>query len=292
MSRIFRVLTVVLLTLPSLAPRGYAADPPPAGQRVFTCGHSFHFFVPKLLNAISQSAGIADHVQVGVSSIGGSTVLQHWDVPDEKNLVKPALRDGKIDVLTLSPIWLPDEGIEKFVALAVSGNPNVRVTVQEFWLPNDEYVPVYPLDSKKKVDHDAATVESLHTAYDAYFADVDKAVVALNTKFGKPVVRVVPVGQAVLALRERIIAGTVPGLTKQSELFTDSWGHPTLPIKMLSAYCHYATIYGRSPVGVPMIKILANAEPAAWRDPKLDALLQQLAWDAVTRHPLSGVKAD
>ena len=44
-----------------------------------------------------------------------------------------------MDVLTLSPIYLPDDGIEKFVNLAVKHNPKVRVFVQENWLPCDIY---------------------------------------------------------------------------------------------------------------------------------------------------------
>ena len=56
--------------------------PVPKGQRVFTCGHSFHVFVYPLLAEIAKSAGIRDHVGVGMSSIGGSRVIQHWDVPE------------------------------------------------------------------------------------------------------------------------------------------------------------------------------------------------------------------
>src|ERR1051325_6419622 len=128
-------------------------EPISRGQRVFTCGHSFHFWVADILSEVARAAGIPDHQVVGVSVIGGSRVIQHWDVPEENNEARKALRAGTVDVLTLSPIWLPDEGIEKFAKLAVEHNPNVRVTVQEFWLPNDEYVPVYPLQTSKTVDH-------------------------------------------------------------------------------------------------------------------------------------------
>ena len=61
-----------------------------------------------------------------------------------------------------------------------------------------------------------------------------------------------PVGQAVIALREKIIAGQAPGLKTQWELFRDSWGHPAPPLQALAAYCHFAVIYRRSPVGLPM----------------------------------------
>ena len=98
----------------------------------------------------------------------------------------------------------------------------------------------------------------------------------------------VPAGQAVVALREKVVAGKAHGLAKQSELFRDSWGHPTQPVQVLATYCHFAVIYRRSPVGLPLPSILAKNP--AWDD-KLNRLLQELAWDAVCKHPMSGVRA-
>ena len=250
------------------------------GLRVFTCGHSFHVWVVPLLSEMAKNAGIVDHQIAGVSSIGGSRVLKHWDVPDEKNKAKQVLLAGNADVLTLSPIWLPDEGIEKFATIAVQGNPSIRITVQKYWLPNDEYVPVYPLETKKQVDHNATTIPALRKAQDQYDHDVDEHILAINTKLGTNALVTVPVGQAVVALREKIIAGEAPGLKMQSELFRDNWGHPTQPIQVLAAYCHYAVIYQRSPVGLPLPSILTRNP--AWDD-NLNRLLQELAWAAVTK---------
>jgi hypothetical protein len=262
---------------------------PPGGQRVFSCGHSFHYFVPPILSDMAKAAGIKDHVQVGLSSIGGSRVIQHWNVPQEKNKARAALRDGKVDVLTLSPIHLPDEGIDKFAALAVENNPKVRVTVQEFWLPFDIYDTTFKL-RPKKVDHNAPTGAELRKLHEPYFKSMDEHVRALNKKFGKRVVFVVPVGQAVIALREKIIAGQAPGLITQEDLFTDAIGHAKAPLQALVAYCHFAVIYRRSPVGLPMPAVLKRANNPEGE--KLNRLLQELAWDAVTHHPLSGVQAE
>jgi hypothetical protein len=120
---------------------------------------------------------------------------------------------------------------------------------------------------------------------------MDDHVRALNKKFGKEALFVVPVGQAVIALRERIIAGRAPGLKTQEDLFTDAIGHPKPPLQALVAYCHFAVIYRRSPVGLPLPAVLAKAGNPREND-KLNRLLQELAWDAATHHPLSGVKAD
>lgn len=129
-------------------------------------------------------------------------------------------------------------------------------------------------------------------------------------------VLVVPVGQAALALREEIAAGQVPGLKMQWDLFRDPWGHPQPPLAVLSGYCHFAVIYRRSPVGLPVPKELqtyrriisdvglrkpgwrpspeemAKAERLAKKETEdLNRLLQELAWDAVREHPPSGVNA-
>ena len=85
---------------------------------------------------------------------------------------------------------------------------------------------------------------------------------------------------------QKIVAGEVPGLSKQWDLFRDMWGHPQPPLQILDAYCHYAVIYGRNPAGLAAPSVIAKLPEAD----KLNALLQKLAWDAVTAHPLSGVK--
>jgi hypothetical protein len=259
------------------------------GLRVFTCGHSFHVFVPSLLRTMAKDAGIKGHEMAGLSAIGGSRVIQHWNVADDKFKSKAALTTGKVDVLTLSPIHLPDDGIEKFATLASKHNPNVRVTVQEFWLPFDIYDPTFT-KRPKEVDHNAPTVADLKKLHEPYFKGMDEHVRSLNKKLGKEVLYVVPVGQAVIALRGKIIAGEASGLTKQSELFTDPLGHASAPLMALAGYCHYAVIYRRSPVGLPIPAGLQRKKPPF--DDKLNRLLQELAWDAVTHHPLSGVKAE
>jgi hypothetical protein len=97
----------------------------------------------------------------------------------------------------------------------------------------------------------------------------------------------VPVSNAVFALRERIAEGRAPGLARQTDLFSDNLGHPRPPLAVLVTYCHFAAIYGRSPVGLPVPAALKeNPEAEA-----LNRLLQQLAWEAVTAHPLSGVRS-
>jgi hypothetical protein len=324
------------------------------GQRVYFSGHSFHYFMPPILADIAKKAEIKDHTQLGLSSIGGSRVYQHWAPPqtatpkDAAEIVLPAnvikvastarfpksgeitvltdegksviaytgktgntftgctggkgklgaakgvtavsneaqveLKAGKVDVFTMAPIYLPDDGIEKFVKLGLENNPKMRLFVQENWLPWDHYDEAFKAPPGK-VDHDAPTAESLRKLHAPYFKAFDEHVADLNKKYQTKAVHIAPIGQAVIALREKILAGQAPGLKVQNDLFTDPIGHAKPPLQALVAYCYYALIYEKSPVGLPAPGIIAKANESE----KLNRLLQEIAWEAVTAHPLSGV---
>jgi hypothetical protein len=267
---------------------GKLAEPITKGQRVFTCGHSFHVWVPAIVADLCKKANIPGHVQLGVSSIGGSRVIQHWNIAEDKNQAKKALETGKVDVLTLSPIFLPDPGIENFTRLALEHNKDIRILVQPIWLRWDIYEPT--TKRPKKVDHDAITGAELRKRHEPYFQVMNEYIRELNGKLGKTVLYVVPAAQAIIALREKIIAGQAPGLKTQEDLFSDELGHGKPPLQALVGYCNFAVMYRRSPVGLPVPEILKRAKLGD-QEGNLNRLLQELAWEAVTQHPLSGVRA-
>jgi len=277
------ILGTLFVNLSSIA----AESVPPAGQRVFVCAHSFMIYTAKLLPPMAEAAGIA-HVNAGQQMIGGSRVIQHWDLPEEKNRAKAALRESKVDVLTLSPnALMPDPGIDHFTKLGLEKNPTLRVLVQASW-PTREGTSGQSFTNESR---NAATIASLRAQRDAHrsawLVNLEAQVRTLNTTVGRTAVFLVPVSDAVYALREKIAEGQVPGLTKQTDLFRDDLGHPHPPLAVLVTYCHLAAIYGRSPVGLPVPASLKDLPQAD----SLNRLLQQLAWDAVTAHPLSGVHA-
>jgi hypothetical protein len=140
-------------------------------------------------------------------------------------------------------------------------------------------------------DRTVFDLKKLQDEHAKYFRDMDEHVKALNEKYGgKPALFVAPVGQAVLALRQKIADGAAPGLTQQTDLFTDAIGHAKPPLAVLVGYCYYAQIYGRSPAGLPVPAALKGVGDEA-TVAKLNQLLQEIAWTTVTEHPLSGVKA-
>ncbi len=295
LSGLWLAICIATLPLSTVAaadkPAAESTDAITAGLRVVSIGHSFHVWVPGIVADLAKKAEIPGHVQLGVSSIGGSRVIQHWELPEGKQVAQTALKKGDVDVLTMSPIFLPDPGIENFTTLALEHNPKIRVIVQPIWLRWDIYEPT--TKRPEKVDHNAITGEELRQRHADHFEKMDAHIRALNDKYresaGRQVMFIAPAPHALIALREKIIAGKAPGLTQQEALFTDPLGHGTAPLKTLVAYVNYATIYRRSPVGLPVLDALKQAKLGADEEP-LNRLLQELAWDAVVNHPLSGVQ--
>lgn len=287
---------ICTIALAADAPKAQAVEAPKAqpagaitrGQRIFMTGHSFHMPMRPLIPELAKLAGIEGQEMVGVQGLGGSRVIQIWDIPDEKNNAKAALTAGKVDVFTTSPHRKhPDPGLDNFVELGLKHNHDLRVLAQLSWLPYDNDAVKGP--GPKPEERDAMTAEKLLEIHAKYYEDFAAQLRAINDKHGRPVIFSVPVSRAVIALREKARLGQAPGIAKQSELFNDGIGHTGPVITALNAYCHFAVIYRRSPVGLGVPNAL-NKVPEEHRA-NLNRLLQELAWEAVTGDPLSGVTA-
>ncbi len=255
---------------------------PPPGLRVFYTGHSFHMFVPPRVEQLVKSAGIEGHKLVGVQGLGGSRVIQHWDLADEKNKAKPALTSGEVDVFTMAAhLQIPDEGIAKFAELGLAHNPNLRLLVQASWYPFDGPPPDRRITNNAQ--RDEAKVADLQAAIDDWRKKLEAQADQLNKQHGKTAVFIVPVGDAVVKLRGLVIEGKYPGVMKQSELFTDPIGHGGPHIQALASYCNFAAIYRTSPVGLKMT--------AQGVDDAQQEILQKIAWETVSTYPHAGLPA-
>ncbi|MCO6456314.1 MAG: hypothetical protein J5I93_13530 [Pirellulaceae bacterium] len=253
---------------------------PPAGLRVFYTGHSFHMFVPPRVEQLVKSAGIEGHKLAGTQGIGGSRVIQHWDLADDRNKAKPALASGQVDVFTMAAhLTVPDEGISKFTELGLSHNPRLRLLVQASWYPFD--VPAPEKRIRDNALRDNLTIDELQAAVDEWRTRLEGQVDELNKRHDRQALFIVPVGDAVVRLRKLVVEGKFPGVARQSELFTDPIGHAGPHVQWLAAYCNFAAIYRSSPVG---LKVDFRGVNEAQH-----AILQELAWDTVSKYPHSGV---
>ena len=272
----------LVVTLAQLLVSSATAAELPAGLRVFYTGHSFHMFVPPQIDVMVKAAGIQGHRQVGVQGIGGSRVIQHWDLADEKNKAKPALTSGDVDVFTMAAhLAIPDEGIANFTELGLKHNPNLKLLVQASWFPFD--VAAADKKIRENSQRDAMKIADLQAAVDEWRVKLEAQVDFLNKQHERKAVFIVPVGDAVVKLREKVVAGTFPGVKTQSELFTDPIGHAGPHVQALASYCNYVAIYRISPVGLKI--------PGKSISPEQHEILQKLAWDTVSGYSHSGMVA-
>ena len=174
------------------------------------------------LDETAKAAHIPGHKIAGTQMIGGSTVSQHWNLPDDKDKARKALRTGEIDVLTLSPhLLMPDPAIDKFTALLLEHNPKGRVTVQASWfLDGPGGLKVTP------EERDAADPSAFRKSWafvgDKFREQVRSINETYAAKMHRSVAFLVPSGEAVIRLRERVAKGEVPGIARQSALFRDA----------------------------------------------------------------------
>jgi hypothetical protein len=244
-------------------PQGKFAAPIDKGQHVLIMGNSFQVFVDHHLSVMAASAGIKGHVRGG-----------------------DPLAAVKVDVVATNP-WFriherADKGLDDLTERALKHNPDIRILAQVGWLPYDD--PIFPMPEKgrEKTNWNLRSIKDVRSLHAGYFKNATDQVQAINKRHGKQIVYIVPVAQAVIALREKVTAGEVAGLRSQDDLFADSIGHARPPVELLNAYCHFAVVYRRTPVGL---------EIKGAKDADLHRLLQELAWDAVVKEPLSGVRA-
>ncbi|MCL4068722.1 hypothetical protein M3484_19325 [Pseudomonas sp. GX19020] len=104
---------------------------------------------------------------------------------------------------------------------------------------------------------------------------------------GTGTIHVIPGGQVMAAAVRAAEAGELPGLRGVEDFLSDDI-HFNDTGAWLMAVAHYAVIYGRSPVGLPVAVSRAdgsriNIDPVAARR------MQEIAWDVVTAYPPSGV---
>jgi len=311
---------VALATAMAVSGVASAAPPPPGapikgGQKIVMATHSFNVFIgptrnprdpafiptPGPLAALAAERGKAGHETLAVQMIGGSTPMQHWkqgDGDDARNIAKTALAKGGVTVFTMSPNQImPEPAIDLFGDLVIKTNPDARIMVQNSWSSWDGTGSTPAVggtgnDAFKAEDHNKATASdldrwmaALETPNTGYLVKMRAQLNGINQRAGRQITYVVPSASAVYQFRKQILAGKVPGVTTQGEIFRDGIGHPNPPLANLVTYVWYAAMYRESPVGLKAL-VKADDSTSAARE----KLLQEIAWNAVVAEPMSGVK--
>lgn len=273
---------------------GLSAPDTPLG--VFHLGHSL---VGRDMPAMLAQLAPDGHEYA--SQLGWGTPLRsHWypDVPingfeaenDHPNFAPAheALAQGGFDAVVLTEmVELKDalkyhdsaEYLINWAQLAREGNPDVRLYLYETWHNTDD-----PAGWLARIDDD----------FDALWLNRLALIAALQ--IDAPIY-VVPGGQ-VLAHVVRAVeaAGGIGNIKDRDALFarTSDGEVDTIHLNDLGAYLialtHYATLYHRSPVGLPRALLRADGEAAQAPDAEAAALMQKIVWQEVQRTSIySGV---
>ena len=200
------LLALVPVMLLCAASLGGAEEHP---ARTFYTGHSFAGAGPVWLGILARQANLAGYENLGRQALGGSRVADHWKLAEERNEAKKSLLKGGMDVLTLSPnMQLPDEGIDLFVDLALMHNPKIRVLVQGSWMTWDGLGK----DGLKNIERDGRPVSEIRERTARHMEEIRAQLRATNARVGREICTLIPVGTAVVRLRELVADGKLPAL--------------------------------------------------------------------------------
>lgn len=290
------ISSLYLFTAQGLADE-HKASKPPAGLRVaYTLMSN-----GAEMEAIVKASKIMGHKQMNAPYFG----TWHGFVRGGKDGIMPKaqelLRKGDIDVLTgASWTWFPnletwqkhvglDSALAGVAELGLENNPNFRICWRAFLRPvtikKDKVVLPDFAQSRKAMEKETKEMEA--------HADL------VNKKHGKRVLLIVPHAQAGLALVDLVAAGKFPGMTDPTELWMKEEAYNMnihRHLRALAAYCDFVATYGISPEGLrPSYKGLTYRSKGGTDHSmegitdEQEAILQRIAWEAVSKYPYAGV---
>lgn len=257
-------------------------SPPPSGARsaanIFYLGHSLlGWDAPTMLGQFAEATDLTYRFDAAIGI--GANLSWQWQHPERAEGDNPAtaLNARPYDVLVLTeavPIRDQVQGANSvenalnFMNLAYAQNPNVQVYLYETW-------------EHRNSDGWRQGIREVRTFY-------DRIVDGVNARFEGRDMLLIPGGQAIGALVDAIRAGDVPGVRNEGSLFVDDI-HLT-PLGWYFIACvHYAAIFQRSPVGVPVRTMNRFETPFDPPPEGAAAVMQQIAWDVVSGEARSGV---
>lgn len=250
----------------------------PVATRILYTGHSFAGAAPAWLGVLAQQAGIEGYENLGRQALGGSRVIDHWKLVDERNLAKSTLAKSGVDVLTLSPnMQMPDEGIDRFVEMALKHNPDIRVLVQGSWMTWDGLGKGGITNAQR----DTRPVSEIRERTMKHMSEISNQLTAINERAGREVCTLIPVGMGVVRLRELLAEGGLPGFTRPSQLFSDNIGHAHPAVLHLCCYMYYAAVFQRDPRGLRGLGNNGWTKQYGTPPPELTAILRSVAWETM-----------
>lgn len=282
--------------------------------KVFWVGHSLLSGIPDVVSALVTASPEGLRMDWKEQNIPGAPLHFQWTEPerDGKFQYEPrfqarydkALAAGDVDTVVLTDSvprggsWQENETYEqlvKFAEYAWSKNAKTRIFYYETWscldtgteqgCEWDTHSPTRKLKWLERVEADKAMWRRIVARANAKLAE------APDAKPGREI-RMLPGGPALAAAVREAEAGKLPGLQGIDDFF-----HDRIHANALGTYIvgcvHYATVTGRSPVGLPYrIKERWGRDwwTREWRkdsppDERAIRRVQEIAWETVRAEP-------
>lgn len=279
-------------------PGGGALNPVQSSMHI---GNSLTDTINDLLPTLAADGGIAlDYNRYTIPGAGtwlyDTNPTGGFGVPD----VQEALRTRPFDHLSMQPFpnqpCQPtpsadgDDSDAGFLAQAwgdaMTQNPDVQLWVYQQWPAPADFVNCMSGGGWTRGDWAPPEPTSWESAVAnelAYQEAVRSALIALHPDAPPPFI--VPGGLALLALKQAVDAGEVPGMSDFFGTFFLDGGadiHLTAPGAYLISLVFYSSMFQTDPAG------LGNDSGGVLSDEQA-ALFQRIAWDTVQSYPLSGV---
>lgn len=264
------------------------AMPLPAPQGALVCYHLGHSLVGRDMPAMlaQLTAGHSYNSQLG----WGASLWDHWKGQingfAEENAhpahrpAREALESGAYDAVIFTEMVELRDAIRyhdsaarlaDWARLARTARPDVRLYLYETWHRLND-----PAGWLERIDSDLSTL---------WEGQVLRPAMGLP---GVGTIYVIPAGRVLAAAVRAAEAGKLPGIADRAAFFTDDIHQSDLG-NWLVAMTHFATLYHRSPLGLPAQLNRADGSPATPPDPEAARLMQELVWQIVTGYPLAGV---
>lgn len=242
-------------------------------------------------NALSQVVQSRGQQYIfGRHMIPGAGLGWLWDHPAEGFREEPfgyypnALQNYQWDVLTLQPFDRHLDGndgdlimAKNYIDLALRKSPNVRIYIYSRW-PRRDKDGNLDFDKKwlSKFTGEWDGTEETRDYFEKLTFELRKAYPKIKDQ-----ILVVPAGDVLYELNQRIKANQVPGYSSITQVYADGI-HFNEVGSYLVGCTFYATLFKENPKGL-------TASPYKVNNPQLVNIIQDVVWKVVSTHALSGV---
>lgn len=263
-----------------------------AQQKVFYIGHSLvNFEMPRMVQRLSENASAAMIYNLQITN--GASIRANFLNPGsaQGDRYDNFLNNGSFNKLIVTEAVPLTNHItwsechlyaDKFYVYASNYKPDITMYIYETWhclyTGTADGCPYDPDDAdlwRARLTRDLPKWEGIMNA--------------VNGKHSLKNVKLIPAGQAMAALYDKIMEGKVPGITSINQIFADDI-HPNDVGNYFVACVMYSVIHGKSPVG--LTNQLYGQYNNAYKAPTVAQakIFQETAWETICKYPFDGVE--